>query len=134
MAMRNPYQTKPKKRKFIILGKSLKITLLILNLVAATALFMSFLSAYVPPTSSMLICYCGLAFPYLLWTNLVFIVVWLPIDYRFSLLSLLMILLNINNIDRTFQLRSTEKPAVCANCVKVMSYNTKLFGLYQKPR
>ena len=132
MAKKNPYQTKPKKRKIIILGKSLKITLLIINLVAAVALFMSFLSAYVPPTSSMLISYCGLAFPYLLWTNLVFIIAWLPIDYRFALLSLAMILMNINNIDRTFQLRSTEKPSVCANCVKVMSYNAKLFGLYDE--
>lgn len=132
MSRNNRYQKKPKKRKLSIIGKLLKLLLIVVNLVIALALFFSFLSAFVPPTVSMVVSYCGLAFPYLLLANFVFIVLWLPIDYRFSLMSLAMVLLNINNIDRTFQLRPTEKPPVCANCVKVMSYNVKLFGLYDE--
>lgn len=132
MARNNRYQTKPKNRKLAIVGKLLKAILVFANVATATALLFSFLSAYVPPTASMVISYCGLAFPYLLIANFVFIVLWLPIDYRFALISLSVVLLNINNIDRIFQLRPTEKPSACANCVKVMSYNARLFGLYDE--
>ncbi|MBO4654975.1 MAG: endonuclease/exonuclease/phosphatase family protein [Bacteroidales bacterium] len=132
MARRNRYQTKPKKRKFAIVGKLLKIILILANTVVAVALLFAFLSAYLPPSVSITVSYCGLAFPYLLVANLVFVALWLIIDYRLSLISLSLVLININNIDRTFQLRPTEKPSVCASCVKVMSYNAKLFGLYDE--
>lgn len=132
MAKRNRYQKSQKKNKLSIVGKILKLLLIVANALVALSLLMAFLSAYLPPSLSMTASYCGLAFPYLLMANLGFVVLWLFIDYRFTLVSLSMVLLNINNIDRTFQLRPTEKPSVCANCVKVMSYNAKLFGLYDE--
>lgn len=131
MAKRNRYQNKPQKnRKLTIIGRLLKLLLILANAVTALSLLLAFFSAYLPPSFSMTASYCGLAFPYLLLANFVFVGLWLIIDYRFSLISLSMVLMNINNIDRTFQLRPTEKPSVCASCVKVMSYNAKLFGLY----
>ena len=132
MAKRNRYQKSQKKHKFSIVGKVLKLVLIVANALVAFSLLLAYLSAYFPPSFSMTASYCGLAFPYLLMANLGFVVLWLFIDYRFTLVSLSVVLLNINNIDRTFQLRPTEKPSVCANCVKVMSYNAKLFGLYDE--
>lgn len=108
----------------------LKMILLVLNVLTAFALFLSLISAVIPPAFILFISYCGLAFPYLLAANFFFVFCWLFIDYKWSALSLIIILLNVNNIDRYFQIRATEKPEVCANCVKVMSYNAKLFGLY----
>jgi len=120
------------KQKVSLVGRLLKLLLIVANGVLALSLLLAFASAYLPPSFSMSASYCGLAFPYLLMANAVFVVLWLIIDYRFALISLCAILININNIDRSFQLRPTEKPSVCANCVKVMSYNTKLFGLYDE--
>jgi endonuclease/exonuclease/phosphatase family metal-dependent hydrolase len=59
-----------------------------------------------------------------------FVVLWLPIKYPFSLISLSLILLNVGNIDKHFQLKGAVPPPSCTNCIKVMSYNVKLFGLY----
>jgi endonuclease/exonuclease/phosphatase family metal-dependent hydrolase len=131
MAMRRKKQSKL-KQKVSLVGRILKLLLIVANVAVALTLFLAYASAYVPPSFSLTASYCGLAFTYLLAANAVFVLVWLIVDYRFSLISLSMILLNINNIDRSFQLRPTEKPSVCANCVKVMSYNAKLFGLYDE--
>jgi len=120
------------KQKVSLAGRLLKLLLIVANGVMALSLLLAFASAYLPPSFSMTASYCGLAFPYLLMANAVFVVLWLIIDYRYALISLCAILININNIDRSFQLRPTEKPSVCANCVKVMSYNAKLFGLYDE--
>lgn len=112
------------------LGNMFKWLLIILNLVAALALFLSFLAHLVHPTFSTTIAYCGLLFPYFLFANLVFVIVWLVFDYRWALLSTILILINVNNIDKHYQLRGLDKPETCANCLKVMSYNAKLFGVY----
>lgn len=119
---------KPKKKS--LLGVMFKVLLLSLNVLAAIALLFSFLSSFFPPSFSVLMSYCGLAFPYILIVNFVFVVLWLIFNYKYSLISLFLILINVNNVDRCFQLRATPKPEVCASCVKVMSYNAKLFGLY----
>ncbi|MDL2308052.1 endonuclease/exonuclease/phosphatase family protein [Bacteroidales bacterium OttesenSCG-928-C03] len=111
-------------------GKILIFIAFLLNIVVAVALLFAFLAQFISPNSFLLLTYCGLAFPYLAIANLVFVVFWLFINRKYSLLSLLLLLLNINNIDRSFQFSGMEKPQVCDNCVKVMSYNAQLFGLY----
>lgn len=119
------------KKKRHILRKLLKTGLAILNVAAAAALAGSFLAPVIRPTFSNAIAYCGLFFPYILAANAFFVLLWLFIDRRWMLLSTVMILLNVNNIDRHYQLRGQEKPERCARCLKVMSYNTRMFGVYQ---
>ena len=101
-----------------------------MNSVAIVALFLSFLAQFTPPANSILITYCGLAFPFLLFVNLGFVFFWIFIRYKFAFFSLIILLLNINQIDKYYQYRGTDKPNVCYNCIKMMSYNVKLFGLY----
>lgn len=129
MSRRNT-NNKKKSNRISFIGAVMKILLLIVNIVVAAALLAAYISQVLPPSVWLLVSYCGLAFPYLLIANLVFVLLWLPIDYKYSLVSLLVILLNINNIDRCFQLRATPRPEVCASCVKVMSYNARLYGIY----
>jgi len=106
------------------------VILFILNSVAAGGLLLSFLAQFTPPSTSIVITYCGLAFPYLLFVNLGFVVFWIFIRYKFAFFSLIIILLNVNNIDKYYQMRGIEKPDPCNNCIKFMTYNVKLFGLY----
>jgi endonuclease/exonuclease/phosphatase family metal-dependent hydrolase len=100
------------------------------NCVATLGLFLSFVAQFISPMWSSSIAFCGLGFIYILAINAFFVMLWLPIKYPLSLVSLSLILLNVGNIDKHFQLKDAEKPVRCTNCIKVMSYNVKLFGLY----
>lgn len=119
----------PKKDKHVI-RKVVVGSLLALNIFFAAAFLFSFLAHYISPEHSVLVAYCGLAFPYLMFINLFFTVMWIFIRYRYLFISLTLLLLNVNNIDKYYQLRGTEKPEKCENCIKVMNYNAKLFGVY----
>jgi endonuclease/exonuclease/phosphatase family metal-dependent hydrolase len=101
-----------------------------INIVVALALLGAFVNHFVPPTGATRLAFLGLAFPYLLVTNLIFSVLWLFLKYPFCIISLIPILLNINNIDSHYQLKGNAIPVRCPNCTKVMSFNVKLFGLY----
>ena len=81
MAKRNRYQKSQKKNKFSIVGKILKLLLVVANVLVALSLLLAFLSAYLPPSLSMTASYCGLAFPYLLIANLGFVVLWLQLNF-----------------------------------------------------
>ncbi|MDY6327053.1 MAG: endonuclease/exonuclease/phosphatase family protein [Bacteroidales bacterium] len=107
-----------------------KVLLVAVTLVLALALFFSFLAKLLPPSLSEVVAYCGLLFPYLLVGNLALTIVWLVWDYTWALVPALVILLNINNIDRHFQFRGIDKPDVCVSCLKVMSYNARAFNIY----
>ena len=74
-----------------------------LNIIAALILLLSWLAGLVHPSISRLVVFCGLGFPYLLLINIAFVLAWLFIDYRFCLISIAIILLNINTIDKHFQ-------------------------------
>jgi endonuclease/exonuclease/phosphatase family metal-dependent hydrolase len=118
---------KKKRGTFKAVGK---FVLTIVTILAVTALLFSFLAKLLPPSFSSTIAYCGLLFPYLLIANFALTVVWLLVDPLWAIAPVAAILLNINNIDRHFQFRGIEKPEVCVNCLKVMSYNAKAFNIY----
>ncbi|MDR3046794.1 MAG: endonuclease/exonuclease/phosphatase family protein [Bacteroidales bacterium] len=118
------------KKKSALFHKGLIFVLLVLNVVAVLVLLFVYLSQYIPPTFSMLLTYCGLGFHYLVIVNLIFIVIWLFVKYQYALISIVFLLINVNNIDKTYQMRGTDKPEVCYNCIKVLSYNAQLFGVY----
>jgi endonuclease/exonuclease/phosphatase family metal-dependent hydrolase len=121
---------KKKKKSSFSFKKLLIIPLLLLNCVAAAGLLFAFLAQYIPPSGYAFIAFCGLGFIYILTINALFVILWIPIKYQYALISLSLILLNVGTIDKHFQLKGAEKPPKCVNCIKVMSYNVKLFGLY----
>jgi endonuclease/exonuclease/phosphatase family metal-dependent hydrolase len=120
---------KKKSNRLKTIGKFL---LFAATFASAIALLFSFLAKIFPPSFSSTIAYCGLLFPYLLILNFVITIIWLVVDFSWALIPVAVILLNVNNIDKHFQFRGTEKPEVCANCLKVMSYNAKAFNIYDK--
>ena len=119
------------KKKGIKLKKAGKFLFIALTLLAAIALIFAFLAKLLPPSVSSTIAYCGLFFPYLLIANFVLVIIWLIIDFTWAIVPAAVILLNVNNIDKHFQFRGCDKPEVCVNCLKVMSYNAKAFNIYQ---
>lgn len=104
---------------------------LVSNIISAILLLLSWLAGFVHPSASRLVVFCGLGFPYLLFINIGFVLLWLFLDYRFCLISIAFILLNVNTIDKHFQFRGKDVPENCPNLIKVLSYNANLFGLYK---
>jgi len=121
---------KKKKKSSFSLNKLLIIPLFLANCIAAAGLLLAFFAQYIPPNWFSYSAFCGLGFIYILALNALFVILWLPLKYPYALISISLILLNVGNIDKHFQLKGAEKPPKCVNCIKVMSYNVKLFGLY----
>ena len=118
------------KKKGNRLKKLGKFLLIVITILASIGLLLAFFAKILPPSFSSTVAYCGLFFPYLLIACFILTIVWLVIDFTWALIPVLVILLNVNNIDRHFQFRGIEKPEVCTNCLKVMSYNAKAFNIY----
>lgn len=120
------------KKRGYRLKKFGKFLLIVVTVLASIGLFFSLLAKILPPSFSSIIAYSGLFFPYLLLTCFALTIIWLVVDFRWALLPVFVILLNVNNIDRHFQFRGIDKPEVCVNCLKVMSYNAKAFNIYEE--
>ena len=106
-------------------------TLLLLNIVAVSALSIASISVFLSPEILWFAALFGLAYPYLLVINLVFIVLWIIIKPKFTLFSILVILAGYNHIGNYLQLsgKQTQEKGV-----RVISYNVRYFtGTSQFP-
>ncbi len=106
------------------LRKLINNILLSFNLVAALALLGSYTAQYFPPDSWWAPSILGLIFPYLLAVNLLFVVVWLIIKLKFTLLSIVVLFAGWNLIERFYQFggKETDEPGI-----RVISYNVRKF-------
>ena len=104
--------------------KIVKKFTIILNLIAATALLIAYSSVYISPAKFWIPAIVGLAYPYILFLNFVFILYWLFSTSRMALLSIAIILIGYSHLKDYFQLKSvkTDKKGIV-----VCSYNVKNF-------
>ena len=99
-------------------------TLLFFNLIAVFALGFSSVSVYLSPEKIWIAAIFGMAYPYLLVINLVFIVLWVIIKPWFTLFSIVIILAGYQHIGNYLQFKgktTTEKG------VRITSYNVRYF-------
>jgi endonuclease/exonuclease/phosphatase family metal-dependent hydrolase len=104
--------------------------LLGINFLVIIALLLSYLSCYVSPVKFWVPAFAGLAFPYILLANIVFVVLWLFIRRKFSLFSIFTIILGYYQITASFQFHSGSKALADRDYFKVISYNVRNFDLY----
>ncbi len=99
-------------------------TLLLLNLVAAFALAFATISVYISPEKLWFAALFGMAYPYLILINIIFIVLWIITKPKFTLLSLFVILAGYNQIGNYLQFsgRETQEKGI-----RIISYNVKYF-------
>ncbi|MEA3447744.1 MAG: endonuclease/exonuclease/phosphatase family protein [Bacteroidota bacterium] len=103
----------------------------ILNWIIAILLIGSYLSRYVDPGITTIFAFLGLAYPVLLVINIVFIVWWIVFRYKRLILSLIVILIGFGYIGNLWNpTKKTVPENEQEDVIKVMSYNVKLFGLY----
>lgn len=106
------------------LKKAIKYLILFLNILAITALLISYLSVFIPPDKFWVSSFFGLAFPYFVIANILFIGFWAFFKSKFLFLSLVTVLVGWGFVNRYFQFdgKNTEKEGT-----KVVSYNVQNF-------
>jgi len=105
--------------------KILKYILISLNVVAVLLLLLCYFSPLVDPQKSEIFGMLGLIFPFLIIVNLIFVILWLFVDMKFSLLSLIMIFIGWNSFSGIIGLKLPNKVTIDDNAIKIMSYNIR---------
>ncbi|MGQ8338075.1 endonuclease/exonuclease/phosphatase family protein [Sunxiuqinia sp. A32] len=103
-----------------------------LNLIPVVGILLSYLSVHVSPENSWVLSFLGLAYPYLLFANVVFVLIWLFSKVKYAFISIIAIGIGYSNLHHYFQLsgKSTEEKGIV-----VSSYNVKNFqGIKNKKR
>ncbi len=101
-----------------------------LNIGAAILLFLAYLAPFVPPDYFWPLAFFGLAYPYLLILNLLFLLFWIFFRSKRILLPLVSILLGGVNIINTYQLIPSS--GTKAQGINVLSYNVHGFKFDQR--
>lgn len=102
--------------------------LFIVNSLVAALLLISFLSYYISPNLIVLISFLSLSVPLLIILNLVFIIYWLLKLKRQFLLSIIVLFIGYQYITKFYSF--SEKKILLSDDVKIMSYNVRMFNLY----
>ncbi len=123
--------------------KILRRLIVYTNLVFAILLVISFLSPHVSPQKLWLPSFLGLAYPYILLVNLLFMLFWILRKKREFILSFLAILLGWNTLVRNISMhpgaflkkayyeRLSREERSSARQLKVESFNVRAFDLYR---
>jgi len=110
-------------RKF---GKNI---LLGLNMIAAASLLLSYLAVFINPDKIAFPAFFGLAYPYILLVNLVFIIIWGLKFKKEVFISVITILLGFTHLSNYVKLSKTDKSEYDFD---LTSYNVRLFNHYDK--
>ena len=100
------------------------------NLIFIGLLVSSYLSLYISPVKFWPLAFAGLAYPVILLCNLFFVLFWLVFLKKYFILSLITILLGYNQAKSYIKFSGSEHKLSFENSLKVMSYNVRLFDLY----
>ena len=101
---------------------------ILINLLLALFLLFSAYSSNVDPQDAVLPAFFGLAFPFILLGNFLFLFLWLLVRKKLALISLLAIIFSYKALNNFFQFNLP--PGASENSISLMSYNVRLFDLY----
>ena len=108
-------------------GGIIRFVLLLLNALVGILLLLSAYSATIDPVDVVYPAFLGLAYPFILFANVLFLIFWLVIKKKLMLVSVIAIVLSFPALSNfiQFNFHSSDDDAI-----KVMSYNVRLFDLY----
>ena len=107
-----------------------KTILVIASVTTIVSLFFAYLSPYVHPDTIEIIPFFGLVYPVIIIVALVLGIIWAIKKSRWAFVMLGAIILGGNLHFRTLALGSEDEIPANANVFKVMSYNVRLFDVY----
>lgn len=97
----------------------------LINIIFVVLLSGAYLSAYINPESITVFAFLGLAYPFILAVNVLFVIFWLIRGKRKIYLSLLVILLGYNPLMRHVKLFPGGDAAGEPGSIKILSYNVQ---------
>lgn len=100
------------------------------NHLAAISLLLSYMAPFVSPERFWVIAFFGLAYPILVMINILFVVYWAVQLKKRTFYSLLVILAGWMQLHSFFQINLGDSTDGTKKLIKVMSYNVKVFDLY----
>ena len=106
--------------------RPLRSSLLILHLLSIGLLILSAYSPYLNPTTLPLLANIGLGFPILVFVQVLFLVLWLVIDFKKTQYSLITLLIIAPQLYKYSPINIKHTPA--QESIKVLSYNVMGFG------
>jgi endonuclease/exonuclease/phosphatase family metal-dependent hydrolase len=110
-------------------------TLFVLNIAAAGILILSYVAAFIPPTSFWPVAFIGLGYPFLLLINVVCALFWLFKKPVYSLVSFLTILLGWKFLVSTIGFReptAIQVPKSSNDVIRVMTWNVHYFKTFHE--
>jgi endonuclease/exonuclease/phosphatase family metal-dependent hydrolase len=111
---------KAEKSRFHIFIRKVILTF---NAIAVIALLLSYSAAYINPATFSPIAFAGLSYPVILAVNLAFVLFWLIVSWKYSLISILFIAAGWNNVVRLVEFHTPETPDANTKYIKIISYN-----------
>lgn len=105
----------------------ISVLIRIIYFVSLTSLFLSYFAPYANPKKFWLFSFFGLAYPYLLIVNILFLIWWVIRWKRLYWLSLMCILTGWPNMKHLFHFGGITETK---GDIKILSYNVRLFDLY----
>lgn len=120
-----PATSKNKKK-----GVRYYLTLLIwsTNVIALVLLLFTLLASVVPPTKTTVFSYIGLVFPFILFVNICYLILWVVfMKWKLAALSFIALVMCWQPISTyiTFHTKTKDIPE---ECVKLLSYNVRVFN------
>ncbi len=113
------------------LGKIITYLILAINALFVGILIVSAYSSWLHPAVHPLASCLGLAFPVFLTVNVIFLVLWLIINYRYALLPLIGLLICFPQI-RTYMPLNLNGGTPSDTAIKLLSYNVMSFSKLEK--
>jgi endonuclease/exonuclease/phosphatase family metal-dependent hydrolase len=105
---------------------------LIFNIIAAAGLLFAYLANYISPAQFWIFGFMGMAYPFILIANILFIVYWIIVRKKEFLISFLAIALGWGVVKRTFQMNIVSRNYDNKDAIRVMTYNVRLFNMYRQ--
>lgn len=106
----------------------IKKVLLVVNIIFAVALLMSYLAVHINPRVFALPAFFGLAYPYLLLVNILLVITWAAFLRLEALISLVIIIIGFNHFLNYIKIG--KHAGSVEGTFKVMSYNVRLFNSF----
>lgn len=107
--------------------------ILLLNYIFIVCILISCFSPFVSPQNFTFIAYFGLAFPVLFVINCVLVIYWIARWKKQFVISLVVILAGWPMISDHWTISVNSGKGSAGNKIKIMSYNVRLFDLYNWP-
>jgi endonuclease/exonuclease/phosphatase family metal-dependent hydrolase len=111
------------------LRKILYRIILAVNAVFAFSLLLSYLAVIINPQTFALPAFFGLAYPYLLLSNIILVIIWAMLLRFEALISVVIIAIGFTHFSNYIKLAKPSGNR--SNTIKVLSYNVRLFNYFE---